>query len=341
VKALPSGELQFPAKEFYLAIEACQRLRESAYPSMSVVNLSLGGEAAPEGAVLNGFKRAVASAREAGMSIVAAAGDTGGSVLFPASYSPVLAVGAADAGQAPGTLCSFASRGEGLDLLAPGCDTLTGGLEVAFQDTGEPAFGSGASQTSAEVSAVEASIDSYNPELTPQQTEACLTSSARNGALDAAAAFDACGLERIVQAGEQAERAAQQAPESSPPPSHSEPPAQPCTGAIVCPPGVPATPSVSPKLGVFEPSCSPPRLRATRVGRGVRLRSSSVPKHCRLQARIRSIVHEKMRWTRPYTSRGAVLTVPASAGDEIEARFKGVAEAKLSSTWVRVAVSHT
>ncbi len=213
MKALPAGQQTFPLKEFYLAIEACQRLRESAYPTMTVVNLSLGGGETPEGTVLNSFQRAVSSAREAGMSIIAAAGDTGGSVLFPASYAPVLAVGAADASQPPGTLCSFASHGEGMDLLAPGCDTATGGLEGAFEDTGERAFGSGASQASAEVSAIEASIDSYDPTLTPSQTEACLTSSIQGGELDAAAAFDACGLQWVVHAGEQAE----------PPPATTQP----------------------------------------------------------------------------------------------------------------------
>src|SRR5262249_35098664 len=102
--------------------------------------------------------------------------------------------------QPPGVPCSFSPGGEGLDLLAPGCDAVTGGLEIAFQDDGEPALSSGSSQASAEVAAIEAAINAYNPALTPGQTEACLTATAQAGEVDAEAAFDACGLEQIVQA---------------------------------------------------------------------------------------------------------------------------------------------
>jgi hypothetical protein len=46
-----------------------------------------------------------------------------------------------------------------------------------------------------------------------------------------------------------------------------------------------------------------------------------------------------MRWTRPYTAtRKDSLVLRAGSGQEIEARFQGIAEAKLPSAWVRVAV---
>jgi hypothetical protein len=336
MKALSAGQLLFPAKEFYQAIEVCQRLHESTYPGMTVVNLSLGGEASPEGSALNGFKRAVASAREAGMSIVASAGDTGGSVQFPADYGPVLAVGAADAAQSPGALCWFASRGEGLDVLAPGCDTLTGGLEGAFEDTGEIAFGSGASQAASEVAAVEASIDSYDPSLTPEETEACITSSADHGELDAEAAFDACGLERIVQAGKQAEQASHE--QSSSGPATTTGSSTPC-GSGPCQPRAGATREGT-KLGLFEARCSTPRLRVMRSGRRVRLQPRRTPSACRIQARVGTIVHGAMRWKRTYTGKGAVLSVLASAHETIQARFRGLANEKLSSAWVPVTPTH-
>ncbi len=348
LKALPAGALLFPAKTVYLAVDACQRLHESAYPSMKVINLSLGGEPSVEASVLEDFARAVASARAAGMSIVAAAGDNGANVLFPASYGPVLAVGGADAAQPPGALCSFSARGAGLDLLAPGCDTATGGLEAAFQDTGEPAFGSGDSQASTEVSTVESSIDAYKPELTLQQTEACLTSSAQDGELDVARAFDACGLERVVQAGEQAELNANTTPtvplgttsvppgRVSPTPPTSTPGVGPCPTACAT---QRARSSARPMGTSFEPRCPSPRLRSTYVDSRVRLGVQRQPIDCRLQARVGSILHGRMRWSQSYSSQGTTLLLPRQGMDEhehIQARLCGHTGVKLSSPWVKV-----
>ncbi|MGA2166422.1 MAG: S8 family serine peptidase [Solirubrobacteraceae bacterium] len=343
MKALPAGQLEFPLKEFYLGIEACQRLHESAYPTMTVVNLSLGAAATPEGSILTSFKRAVASARAAGMNIAAAAGDTPGPVQFPANDAPVLAVGAADASQPPGVPCSFSPSGEGLDLLAPGCDAATGGLEIAFQDTGEPALSSGSSQASAEVAAVEASIDSYNPTLTPEQTEACLTSTAETGEVNAEAAFDACGLEHIVQAAKNAEpipvgQQTTSSPDTSP--SSNSPtvnPIEPCGRS--CPPQTHAGRRPGLKTEDFEVACSAPRPTARRMGRRAHLHVREIPADCRLQARVGTIVHGTMRWKRTYTGLRTSLTVPATPSEEIQARFQGLHDDKLPSPWVRVAIS--
>ncbi len=327
VKALPAGELQFPGKEFYLAIEECQRLHESAYPTMHVINLSLGGETTPEGKVLEEFKRAAASARQAGLSIVASAGDTAGNVQFPANYGPVLAVGAADAGRDPGVLCSFASRGEGLDILAPGCDSTTSGLEVAFQDTGEPAFGAGASQASAIDASIEAAIDAYAPQLTPAQTEACMTSTTNNGQIDAERAFMACGLEEVVHAGQQAQ------------PKPTLPSATP---TVTTNPQSTPTPRSSLRIGVFETRCRAPLVRAARKEREVQLRTRTTVAGCRLQARISVSVHGRMRWAPPMTARhsGDVLRVRATVGAKIQARLVGRSGAKLSSGWVPVSITN-
>jgi hypothetical protein len=332
MKAVPAGATTFPATEFYTAIEACQRLHEAVYPTMTVINLSLGGETAPEGEAQNNFRRAVASAREAGMSIVAAAGDTGANVLFPASYGPVLAVGAADAGEAPGTLCSFASRGEGLDLLAPACDTITGGLEAAFEDTGEPAYGSGASQASAEVSAVEESIDSYNPTLTTEQTEACLLETTQHGELDTAAAFDACGLRNIVQEGEQAEA-------TQNPPAQASTSVQPAIAPATSPCALCATATVPVAIQGFEARCPRPTIHASRVGTRIRLQARKPPADCSLQVRVGSIVRGRMHWAHTYTATNAA-TLSVQAAAEIEVHLLGRAERRLSSPWTLVAVSH-
>lgn len=327
MKALPAGQLQFPSKDFYLAIEECQRLHESAYPTMRVINLSLGGEPTPEANVLEEFKRAAASARQAGLSIVASAGDTAGDVQFPASYGPVLAVGAADAGYGPGVLCSFSSRGKGLDILAPGCDSITSGLEVAFQDTGELAFGAGASQASAIVSATEAAIDAYAPKLTPTQTEACLTSTTNDDEFDAAHAFAACGLEHIVLAGQQAQLLNIT---STPPTTAKNQQAG------------PVAPRSSAAIGRFEARCKAPHIYATRTGREVRLRTNVTLGGCRLQARTGTSAHGRTRWRHPVFAprNGTLVRLRAVVGAKIQARLVGHSGAKLSSRWVPVPITY-
>jgi hypothetical protein len=209
MKALPRGATTFPFAYYAVGIEECRQLHAHRYPSMAVINLSLGGArvlSIPELARLDNFTQAAHSSQ---IDVVGAAGNEAGTVLYPAADPSIFAVGAGDVGASLGSLCAFASRGEGLDLVAPGCDTLTGGLEVAFEDDGSPAVGSGSSQASAIVAATLASMRAYDPLLSWSQAEGCLTGTARGGALDVRAAFDACGLEAIVAAGEFEERSAE------------------------------------------------------------------------------------------------------------------------------------
>jgi subtilisin family serine protease len=77
-----------------------------------VLNLSLGGPEPSET-----LRVAVDYARSHGCLVVAAAGNTGGPVLYPAAYGPALAVGATDRDDRP---ASFSNRGPELDLVAPG-----------------------------------------------------------------------------------------------------------------------------------------------------------------------------------------------------------------------------
>jgi len=79
---------------------------------MQVVNMSLGtSQDVPS------FHDAILSAYNAGITIVAAAGNTGGSVTYPAAYSEVIAVSATDE---ENQIASFSSRGPEIDLAAPG-----------------------------------------------------------------------------------------------------------------------------------------------------------------------------------------------------------------------------
>jgi serine protease len=80
-----------------------------------VINLSLGGEA--ESRTLS---TAIEAAVDAGVTIVAAAGNDGiESVLYPARHPQVIAVGALDARK---QRAFYSNYGPGLDLMAPGGD---------------------------------------------------------------------------------------------------------------------------------------------------------------------------------------------------------------------------
>lgn len=79
---------------------------------MQVVNMSLGSSSN-----VRSFADAVAAAKAAGLTMVAAAGNSGGAVSYPAAYPEVIAVSATDSSD---LLASFSSRGPEVDLAAPG-----------------------------------------------------------------------------------------------------------------------------------------------------------------------------------------------------------------------------
>ncbi len=80
--------------------------------NMQVVNMSLG-----TGSDIQSFRDAVIAAKNAGVVVVAAAGNSGGAVSFPAAYPEAIAVSATDSSD---TIASFSSRGPEVDLAAPG-----------------------------------------------------------------------------------------------------------------------------------------------------------------------------------------------------------------------------
>lgn len=82
-----------------------------------LINLSLGG-AFPSTLL----QEAVDYAISKGVRVVAAAGNTGGSVLYPAAYAPVIAVGAVTSDLQPAL---FSSHGPEIDVWAPGDNVLT------------------------------------------------------------------------------------------------------------------------------------------------------------------------------------------------------------------------
>jgi len=77
-----------------------------------VINMSLGG---PRNSKV--MEDAVAHARAQGTVVVAAAGNSGGSVGFPGGSTGVIGVSASDPND---KLATFSSRGKGVDIAAPG-----------------------------------------------------------------------------------------------------------------------------------------------------------------------------------------------------------------------------
>lgn len=78
----------------------------------NVINLSLGGYGTSE-TVINAIDNAI----NAGITVVAAAGNENGPVAFPANYGPVIAVSALDE---TCVKASYSNYGSAIDLCAPG-----------------------------------------------------------------------------------------------------------------------------------------------------------------------------------------------------------------------------
>ena len=84
----------------------------AAENKMDVANFSLGAGAGTEA-----LAEAVKAAAAAGLTIMAAAGNSGESVGFPAAYPETIAVAASDSGD---KVADFSSRGPEVDFIAPG-----------------------------------------------------------------------------------------------------------------------------------------------------------------------------------------------------------------------------
>lgn len=341
MKALPKGETTFPFYNYATAIKECQQRRQSVLPSITVINLSLGGSASPNGAELTGLGNFVASAHQSNIAVVAAAGNDDGPVLYPAAYPSIFAVGAGDIGSTLGALCSFASRGERLNLVAPGCDSLTGGLEGAFEDDGSPAFGSGSSQASSIVSAVLASMRAYSPQLSYSKAEECLTTTTDNGSINVEAAFEACGLSHVVSEGQAAERIASQASQgqTNQGSSTGQSTASVCIAPAICA----HSPMASDPGSVLGTKTICPRPRVVGVVSRhdhlvVRVRER--PHGCLLQARQRVKAGFGYQWkTTP--SRPSIIVRLSRLPHPycIEVRFAGGVATRVSSSWIVVSAS--
>ena len=97
---------------------------------MQVANMSLG---APTDS--DAMHHAVRFAKGSGLIIVAAAGNSGGSVGFPGAYPEVITVSASNSDD---QIASFSSRGPQVKFIAPGVDIVSdklGGGQISFNGT--------------------------------------------------------------------------------------------------------------------------------------------------------------------------------------------------------------
>jgi len=95
-----------------------------------IANMSLGADEGSEP-----LHRAVQAALAKGMTIVAAAGNSGGAVGYPGAYPETIAVGASDASD---KVASFSAQGPEVSFIAPGVDivsTKMGGGYAALSGT--------------------------------------------------------------------------------------------------------------------------------------------------------------------------------------------------------------
>lgn len=131
----------------YQAIEA--GIRKAIEWKVDIINMSLGSPSEPPASL----HEAIKEAHDAGIFIVAAAGNDSGAVNFPARWNEVIAVGAIDPN---GDLCPFSSVGDEIAVVAAGDSIYSTWLNNSYATL------RGTSQASPFVSGLIALILSYN-----------------------------------------------------------------------------------------------------------------------------------------------------------------------------------
>jgi hypothetical protein len=316
VRILEPGQTTFPFSAYATGIAACLRVR--SHYDIRVINLSLGTSESPSDESYEALTNALERATNYGVGVVAAAGnDDGGAVEYPAAHPGVLSVGATDT--QGGGFCSFSNRGEGLRLLAPGCD-----LDGAEPTTGTPNYNywQGTSEASAIAAAALDALDSYQPGLSPEAAENDLTE-VDNGVLDIAQTFRNAGLGAIVAAGEAAEPGAQ--PSSNP--ASSPQPVTPLTA-----------------MALTQPF-GRPQARLKRAKHRLLLTLMGQPSEAQVQVRYLGHRGHSRRLSVLRTLRGAFtsLTLQTSGVVEVSVRYTDPYDVERASLWttLRLPASQT
>jgi hypothetical protein len=305
VRILEPDKTTFPYSAYASGITECLELQHKY--NIRVINLSLGSSEGRSAEATELVGNAVERATDNGVSVVAAAGnDDGGPVEYPAAYPDVLSVGATDT--QGGGFCSFSNRGEGLRLLAPGCD-----LDGAEPTSGAPNYNywQGTSEASVIAAAALDALDSYQPGLSPEAGEKDLTE-ADKGVLNIAQTFRNAGLGAIVAAGEAAEPGAQ-------PSSHAGSSPQP----------------VAPLTAMRRPFARP-KARLRRVKHRLVLALIGRPKEAEAQVRYLGHHRHSRRLRILRTLHGAFtnLTLPTSGVTEVSVRYIDPYDVERASPWM-------
>ena len=155
-------------------------IEASRNPDVRVVNMSLGGTAYD-----SLLREGIDSLLNRNKVVVAAAGNNGGAVNYPAAFEGVIAVSAWDTSS---TIADFSSRGEEVDVAAPGVGILSTypGNRLAWMD--------GTSMATPYVSGVVGLMLSLNPNLTPQDVRDILCVTAVDVLDEGEDIYTGCGL---------------------------------------------------------------------------------------------------------------------------------------------------
>lgn len=196
VLAMPYGPGGVMSSAYNTAIRRC-----AAFPGVTVINISLGTPDMPADVVATTADAVAYVQRDYGVSVIAAAGNSGGGIEAPARAAGIIPVAASDT--ATGGVCDWSASAPGV-LAAPGCGDVTISSRVATVD--ENKYVGGTSVAAPQAAALLAALRAYNPALTREQAEAALITSATPGpggvrVINAAAAFRAAGLGHMVPAG--------------------------------------------------------------------------------------------------------------------------------------------
>jgi hypothetical protein len=315
VRILEPGQTTFPFSYYAAGITMCLQLRQQF--NIRVINLSLGNSDAPSNRDYETIANAVQSANDYGVGVVAAAGnDDGGSVEYPAAYPAVLSVAASDT--QGGAFCSFSNRGEGLRLMAPGCD-----LDAADPVSGEADYNywQGSSESSDIAASALDALMSYRPDLSPLAAQEYVTG-AHAGVLDIAQTFRNAGLGQLVAEGEAA-----------------EPGRQPAAGASPALPPQAVAPSGAMNLIA---RFARPHARLKRVrGRTVLILTE---RPSEAQAQVRYLGHRgRSRHLSVLRTISAVLNttaIPATDIAEVSVRYTDPYDVERASPWVTLKVRH-
>lgn len=270
-------------------IERCRAIAPTY--AIKVISIAIAGPAPPSDEERTLLQDSVNGAHLDGLNVIAAAGNNGAAVQYPGATVGVLSISAVDAG---GNLCSFSARPA--DLAAPGC-----GLDGLDPATGTGQTAQGTSEATSLTAAAVAALRSRRPELTWEQAEQSLITSAadRGGtrALDVAASFAANGINAAPN------------PSSTPAPAGTPAPA-------------PVTrPDLSPTP---QPRPAAPKGSVTRRGNKLTIVLANRPAGARTRLTLykrtstRKLVH---RGTRTMTGRKLTLTETGAAVVQLRATY--------------------